>query len=54
MNWLYAAYWVVGTAALALTAFVVVRSGAYGYFRSKREHFDWVRREIGGENVDKK
>lgn len=42
----YAALWLVATAALAITAYVVVRSGALGWFRTKREHFNWVRREI--------
>lgn len=47
----YALWWVLGTAALAVTAYVVVRAGAMGHFRTKREHFDYVRREIdGGEN----
>lgn len=49
----YAAYWIVGTLALAVTAYVVVRAGALGHFRTKREHFDYVKREIGGEDNGK-
>ena len=45
----YAAYWIIGTVALAVTAYVVVRAGALGHFRTKREHFDYVKREVGGE-----
>lgn len=45
----YVVYWVLATLALAVTAYVVVRAGALGHFRTKREHFDYVRREIEGE-----
>lgn len=45
----YAAWWIIGTLALAVTAYVVVRAGALGHFRTKREHFDYVKREVGGE-----
>lgn len=46
----YAIYWVVGTVALAVTAYVIVRIGSVGYFRSKYEHFKRIQREIGGDD----
>lgn len=46
----YAIYWVLGTAALVVTAYVVARAGSWGYFRTKREHFDYIKREIGESN----
>lgn len=44
----YAFYWLVGTAALAITAYVIVRAGAIGYFRTKYDHFRRIQRDIGG------
>lgn len=46
----FAAYWLVGTIALAVTAYVVLRVGSIGYFRTKYEHFRRVQREIGGDD----
>lgn len=49
----YAAYWFVGTIALAITAYVIVRAGSIGYFRTKYEHFRRIQREIGGSNGER-
>ena len=45
----YAVWWMFGTVAMAVTAYVVVRAGALGHFRTKREHFNYMMRDIEGD-----
>ncbi|MBZ0170941.1 MAG: hypothetical protein K8E66_01040 [Phycisphaerales bacterium] len=50
----YALYWLIGTAALALAAYVIARAGALGYYRTKYDHFKRVQRDIGGDNGEER
>lgn len=41
----YAIYWVIGTVALATTAYFVVRAGSIGHFRTRRDYFNLITRQ---------